>query len=128
MSERERWTVYPLLMLAIGLALRNGIVLDELQHNGVVRCKGLEIFGEDGKKKAELNTNASGASLTLFDHERHKYVLVGHEGQVIGMVAGFVGNKQFVPLAIVPIVRMLDDKVTPSEKPETEPQPEPETK
>jgi hypothetical protein len=29
MTSRERWTVYPLLFLAIGLAVRSAIVADE---------------------------------------------------------------------------------------------------
>jgi len=55
MSSRERWTVYPLLFLAIGLAIRAAIVaegrlavrVDELDA-GQVSCEGLLVTGTDG--------------------------------------------------------------------------------
>jgi hypothetical protein len=52
MSTRERWTVYPLLLLAIGLALRGQLVPQEagprnttLSADTVV-CRELAILGE----------------------------------------------------------------------------------
>jgi hypothetical protein len=60
MSSRERWTVYPLLFLAIGLAIRAAIVaegrlavrVDELDAGqvqaGQVSCEGLIVTGTDG--------------------------------------------------------------------------------
>jgi hypothetical protein len=55
MSTKERWTVYPLLLLAIGLALRGQLLLQEeapgkptLSAEAVV-CRELAIVGESGK-------------------------------------------------------------------------------
>jgi hypothetical protein len=55
MSTKERWTVYPLLLLAIGLALRGQLVPQE-EHTGkttlsaeAVVCRELAILGESGK-------------------------------------------------------------------------------
>lgn len=51
MTTKERWTVYPLLLLAIGLALRGDLVgqpsapADTLSAEAVV-CKELVIVGE----------------------------------------------------------------------------------
>jgi hypothetical protein len=56
MSSRERWTVYPLLFLALGLAMRAIIVphgefaaarVDDLQATRLV-CREIMIESEDG--------------------------------------------------------------------------------
>lgn len=54
MSSRERWTIYPLLFLALGLAIR-GIVAPspEIRCEGLeashVTCGELRVVGPDGK-------------------------------------------------------------------------------
>jgi hypothetical protein len=53
MTSRERWTVYPLLLLAIGLALRAGPA-DRRQLVGTLTgdtfiCKELAIVNDEGK-------------------------------------------------------------------------------
>ena len=56
MTTRERWTVYPLLLLAIGLAVRGGSGSPDRTPTGPVAsvaadtvvCKELAIIGEDG--------------------------------------------------------------------------------
>ncbi len=53
MTTRERWTVYPLLLLAIGLALRAGPA-DRRQLVGTLTgdtfiCKELAIVNDEGK-------------------------------------------------------------------------------
>lgn len=56
MSSRERWTVYPLLFLAIGLAVRAGVPLQEPSDTlaahaveaGQVVCREIVITGTDG--------------------------------------------------------------------------------
>ena len=53
MSSRERWTVYPLLLLAIGLAVRSAgppephVVTDTLSA-AQIRCRELRVETEDG--------------------------------------------------------------------------------
>ena len=131
MSDRERWVVYPLLFLAIGLGLRNDAMQDQKNTNPAevdsLRCKTLEVLDAAGKPKiklgiseagtgvietaaangavmTELGTGPSGGHLTLFDADRQKLVLVGFDGQMIGVAAGFVGGGQYVPLNTVPII------------------------
>lgn len=56
MNTRERWTVYPLLFLAIGLAVRAGIasrepfdmLSGERLDAGQVVCRELVVTGSDG--------------------------------------------------------------------------------
>ena len=52
MSTRDRWTVYPLLLLAIGLAMRGQLVPHQAANEGTtlsadtVVCRELAILGE----------------------------------------------------------------------------------
>jgi hypothetical protein len=55
MTSRERWTVYPLLFLAIGMAVRAAIVADEDRASrvdgldtGQIVCRELIVTGTDG--------------------------------------------------------------------------------
>ena len=55
MTTLERWTVYPLLFLAIGLAVRAAIVADDERasradglETGQVVCRELVVTGTDG--------------------------------------------------------------------------------
>src|SRR5262249_27676083 len=98
---------------AIGLAMGNRLVQDE-EHGGeadVVRCKGLEIIGPEGKPTISLSTtekgngvievgdaqgqlqsrlsaNASGATLELLDHDAKLYEFIGHYANRFGLFAG----------------------------------------
>ena len=52
MTSRERWTVYPLLLLAIGLAMRPGEesqleIRTELLSSSTVRCREILIESDD---------------------------------------------------------------------------------
>ncbi len=114
MSDRERWIVYPLLLLAIGLAMGNRLVLQDEgagSEADVVHCKGLEVQGVDGKPivtlagdvkgdgilqindaqgnlQSRLSANPSGAALELLDHTGKIYALVGHDANRVGLFAG----------------------------------------
>ncbi len=110
MSNRERWVVYPLLFLAIGLGLNNNIQLQEAQQDGhsaqvdLLRCKTLEVLAADGKPRvtigttdqgealletastagkslARISSNSSGAVLSLFDRPGQSMVRLGYENQ-----------------------------------------------
>jgi hypothetical protein len=73
MSNRERWVVYPLLFMSLGMSLTNGVERQEksaLQEHaqdkhgnvdvGVLRCKTLEVVAPDGKPRWALGTTAAG--------------------------------------------------------------------
>jgi hypothetical protein len=66
MTSRDRWTIYPLLFLAIGLGL-NANLQNQADHESfdgrIVRCKGLVVVNESGKPVVELTSNKSGAGI-----------------------------------------------------------------
>ncbi len=51
MTSRERWTVYPLLFLSLGMGLRSRLT-------GTVQCENLVIASRDGKPVARLHATA----------------------------------------------------------------------
>ena len=56
MTDRERWTVYPLLFLAIGLAMRAVLVPPEAMGElEVVRLVCREIVVQDGDRRVMLH-------------------------------------------------------------------------
>jgi hypothetical protein len=73
MSNRERWVVYPLLFMSLGMSLTNGLERQEkaamegrAQENrgnvevGVLRCKTLEIVAPNGAPRWQIGTTAAG--------------------------------------------------------------------
>ena len=74
MSQRERWIVYPLLFLALGLALRDKLVSPKSLTAGTVSCYQLEVLGQ-----------ADCHQLTVRDGEgnpRIRLGVVNHGGQL----------------------------------------------
>jgi len=52
MSNRERWTVYPLLFLTLGIALRDKITESIITRS--IECQDLVVLGQDGKPRVRL--------------------------------------------------------------------------
>ena len=77
MSTRERWTVYPLLFLTLGITMRDKIVPPDLKPLSVdtdeircrwlradsVRCGDLIVLGNQDNRCVELGATAGGAGL-----------------------------------------------------------------
>ena len=66
MTTRERWTIYPLLFLAIGLAVRAAVVSDERAAEGVktvvadrVVCRELLVTDDEGTILIQLPPDAA---------------------------------------------------------------------
>jgi len=83
MSSRERWTVYPLLFLAIGLALRavalppERLEIDTLEA-GRVFC-GEIVVTNDGTKLVHIGRvkGAGGGRIEISDRDGHEAVALG---------------------------------------------------
>ena len=65
MTDRERWIVYPLLFMALGFGLRNGIEI-QADHQDAhvlqtesIRCRELRVVDESGKTVALLGVNSA---------------------------------------------------------------------
>lgn len=139
MTDRERWVVYPLLFLSIGLSMHNDIEMQaypRANEDSTLRCKTLEIVGPQGKpavqitstsdgdglletadaqgnRQSRISPNATGATLELYDREGKTYALVGHESNLIGLFAGDVKSGRALSVATVATHSRAADQKSP---------------
>jgi hypothetical protein len=107
MSTRERWTIYPLLFLALGVALRDK--LTATVDSKFITCEDLEIVdrhgqlqmhltgheGESGKllvlehgePRVVISSSKAGGAVTALDHEKNLLITLGHEKEESGVMA-----------------------------------------
>jgi hypothetical protein len=109
MSSRERWTVYPLLFLTLGIALTDKIT-QQVRTRQVV-CQSLLVTDPGGKPQ----------------------VIVGQIGSLVGMMFADPNGRIRPSLAIMSVGRKADARrarqaesppVDPAQPPAAEPQPE----
>ena len=126
MTSRERWTVYPLLFLSLGMGLRSRLtgVVDAT----TVHCETLTIAGRNGTTTARLGSTPGNHGQIEFFGADGKPVLIagtsadGRSGQVI--IQNAKGKPQvglFLPL--VPQPAPTKPAVTEPEPKDTPPAP-----
>ena len=84
MTSRERWTVYPLLFLAIGLALRAATIppadlkVDALEAGRVV-CGEIVVTSDDGTKLVHVGRvkGGGGGRIEISDRTGAEAVAIG---------------------------------------------------
>jgi hypothetical protein len=85
MSTRERWIVYPLLLLALGTAIKPKLVHPQQQETmlppttlrvGRVECAELAILGRNEEPRILAGTTASGGLIRVFDAQGRKVVAI----------------------------------------------------
>lgn len=82
MTSRERWTVYPLLFLAIGLALRaNVLPPEQVGDLDITRltCRELVVVDDRGNPFVRTGRDSAdgGGRIELFDSGRRLAVVIG---------------------------------------------------
>jgi hypothetical protein len=86
MTSRERWTVYPLLFLALGLAVRAGTIAEgpvaalrcESVDAGVVTCRELVVVDADGTVLVQVGPlEGGGGGIILKDAAGIDSVAIG---------------------------------------------------
>ncbi|MEX0676375.1 MAG: hypothetical protein WD063_04835 [Pirellulales bacterium] len=87
MTDRERWTVYPLLFLTLGIALRDKLGADvaDARYRNVL-CNALVVADRLGKQQVVLSSNAGGGFVTTIGNSGGPDVLVGHTTQLSGLL------------------------------------------
>jgi hypothetical protein len=85
MTSRERWTIYPLLFLALGMQFRNKVVGIEAK---VVQCESLTITDQAGTPVARLHATAPNRGQLEFFDPKGKAVLIA--GSTADSQAGFL--------------------------------------
>ena len=79
MTDRERWTVYPLLFLTLGIAVKDRIM-------DTVVCSTLVVRDRKGNEQVVINTTPSGGVLRAQGTKSGVSVLLGHVDRFAGMM------------------------------------------
>ena len=74
MNSRERWTVYPLLFLTLGIALTDKLTR-QVQTDRVI-CKNLLVTDRQGKPQVVVASAANGGNLLVNDRDGKPQVVV----------------------------------------------------
>lgn len=82
MSSRERWTIYPLLLLAIGMGIKTRV--SGIENAPSISCNSLTINGEDGKPVVRVHANTARQGQIEFYSPQGQLMLVAgtaHDGK-----------------------------------------------
>lgn len=112
MSERERWIVYPLLMFALGAAIRDKL-MDRVEAKEI-RCESLEIVDQQdpGRILARLGIRrASNTDPTQLAARVGELVLVDNDGNLVCDIATDVQLRY--GRLIAPQLRIIDPNLRP---------------
>ncbi len=84
MSNRERWTVYPLLFLTLSIVLKDK--LTKFVNADVVICKTLVVTDRDRNERVVVSSNPFGGIVKADSSDpRFNSVLLGHANNLRGM-------------------------------------------
>jgi hypothetical protein len=85
MSNRERWTVYPLLFLTLGIALTDKITRQV--RTDIVVCKTLRVTDRTGEgQQVIISSNPGGGILRAQGNNQGLNVVLGHANQLVGLM------------------------------------------
>lgn len=85
MSSRERWTVYPLLFLTLGIALKDKVT--RVVNTELVTCRRLFVTDPMGNTQVVIGATPQGGVATLKGTRRGVDVSIGHyPSQVSGLL------------------------------------------
>ena len=84
MTDRERWTVYPLLFLTLGIAVKDRIV--NLSNVDTVLCNTLVVHDRKGKEQVVITSTPAGGLVRTHGTKTGINVLVGHSENLAGLM------------------------------------------
>ena len=95
MSNRERWTVYPLLFLTLGIVLKDK--LTKVLNADVVYCKTLVVTDRDQQERVVVSSNPAGGIVKVDSSNHQLNVLLGHVGNQHGVMYSDARGNLFQP-------------------------------
>jgi hypothetical protein len=115
MSSRERWTVYPLLFLTLGIALKDKVT--RVVNTEQITCRRLFVTDPMGNTQVVIGATPQGGVATLEGTRRGVDVSIGHfPSQVSGLLITDANGRLLRGLAMPSTAR-----VTVPAEPEGEP-------
>ena len=101
MTDRERWTVYPLLFLALGVAVKDKILRQtDIQ---TVLCENLVVHDSDGKQQVVVSSSPVGGQVVTLSAKNGLGVLVGHTDKLAGLMFVDGRGRLIRSLATMPV-------------------------
>jgi hypothetical protein len=89
MTDRERWTVYPLLFLALGIAVKDKLPgpvrIDDL-HSKAVFCRELIVTDQQGKEQVFIAANDNGGYIRTTGNKNDLRTVVGNSELAAGLM------------------------------------------
>jgi len=123
MSNRERWTVYPLLFMTLGIALTDKI--SKRTNTDTVICKNLVVTDRQSVPQVVIQTTPVGGIVKA--QGLHTNVILGHTEKLSGMlITDHKGNVLTGSLAVQPGALVQPPAVKAGEMPAAEAPQEPE--
>ncbi len=84
MSSRERWTVYPLLFLTLGIALKDKVT--RMVSTDQVLCKQILVTDRQGMPQVIVASNSGGGVIHARGTNQSPDVILGHFNQLNGLM------------------------------------------
>jgi len=103
MNSRERWTVYPLLFLTLGIALTDK--LTRQVHTDRLICKNLLVTDRQGKPQVVVASTAGGGIVQTQANGPGLNVVLGHYPTVAGLWFTNANDVPVGPSLIIPTPR-----------------------
>lgn len=120
MSSRERWTVYPLLFLTLGIALTDKITR-QVRTDSVI-CKQLIVTDRAMRTEVLVKSNAGGGVIRLQGEGKRPNVLLGQIESISGLI---LTDAQDKPIGIGLAVQNNLDRTPTEQAPATTPSGDP---
>jgi len=125
MSTRERWMVYPLLFLTLGIVLKDKLTKWRPRVDAnVVVCRALVITDDNQRQRVVVKTTPAGGLIETLGNDHRGNVLLGYSENRFGLMFTdendrFISGLQPNLLLPSPAPRSLVPSAAPNSRPRT---------
>lgn len=89
MTDRERWTVYPLLFLTLGIAIKDKLVgvvnVDNVQCKSLL-CNTLVVTDQERKQQVVIASDSEGGFVRTYGNKNRLQVVLGNTDRLAGLI------------------------------------------
>ena len=125
MTDRERWTVYPLLFLTLGIAVKDKIAGRATADT--LLCNTLVVHDRKGKEQVVISSTPDGGQVVTLGGKNNLGVLVGQTEKLAGLMFVDSRGRLIRTLATMPTSALPQAGADRPGREMPEPSPEPTT-
>jgi hypothetical protein len=96
MTSRERWTVYPLLFLTLGITLKDKVTKEVTTER--VNCRSMYVTDREGKPQIMLGSTSAGGLMRVQSDSGPLWML-GNTSSLSGLMV-VDGRGKIIPIAV----------------------------